>query len=41
MRILLQGLRNAMTLTPRKNPTVEEVKEISGVAKQLAEIARK
>ncbi|MDA7888662.1 COG2 family protein [Akkermansiaceae bacterium] len=41
MRELLQGLRNAMVLTPRKNPTPEEVKEITGVSKQLAEIARK
>lgn len=41
MRELLQGLRNAMTLEPRKAPTHEEVKEISQVAKQLSEIARK
>jgi len=41
MRELLQGLRNAMVLEPRKDPTLAQVKEITKVAKQLSEIARK
>ncbi len=41
MRTLLQGLRSAMTLEENKTPTLEQVKEVTKVAKELAEIARK
>ncbi len=41
MRLLLQGLRNAMVLDEGALPTAEEVKEVTEVSAELVKIARK
>lgn len=41
MRVLLQGLRNAMVLEENTLPTAEQVKEVTEVSAQLVAIARK
>ncbi len=41
MRVLLQGLRNAMVLAEGNEPTAEQVKDITEVSAELVKIARK
>ncbi len=41
MRILLQGLRNAMVIADGVEPTAEQVKDITEVSAELVKIARK
>ncbi len=41
MRLLLQGLRNAMVLAEDTQPTAEQVKEVTEVSAELVKIARK
>jgi len=41
MRLLLQGLRNAMVLEENAKPTAEQVKEVTTVSAELVKIARR